>query len=285
MLKQRLVVGILMAGIFAAVVIADGWMDGSITSSCGDDKPIQATGFCILIVLIIIPAHTELAKLAAAKNLKLFRPLSTAAAILFAINWYLLQFFPVNPQLYLSLLSVIVLLSLFLYQHLRYGNTGVLANCGVNYLCIIYTGLLSSFCLAIRISFGLWPLLMFISVVKSADIGAYITGKLFGRHKFSPKISPGKTWEGMAGAVVFSTIASVLFARFCDIMSQYPAVIFGFCFAFIGQLGDLVESMLKRDAQQKDSSENVPGFGGILDIVDSLLVAGPFAYVFFMFSG
>jgi len=67
-------------------------------------------------------------------------------------------------------------------------------------------------------------------------------------------------------------------------MVWWSAAIFGVCFAFIGQIGDLVESMMKRDAEQKDSANNVPGFGGILDIIDSPLLAAPFAYLFFMWN-
>jgi len=138
---------------------------------------------------------------------------------------------------------------------------------------------------SMRLEFGLWALLMFVFVVKSADIGAYAIGTSFGKHKFSPKISPSKSWEGMAGAVGAAVIVAIGFGVSCDIMVWWLAAIFGLCFAFIGQLGDLVESMMKRDAEQKDSSNNVPGFGGILDIIDSLLVAAPFGYLFFMLSG
>ena len=85
-------------------------------------------------------------------------------------------------------------------------------------------------------------------------------------------------------AVGMAIIVAVFFAVFCDIMVWPVAAIFGLCFAFIGQFGDLAESMIKRDAEQKDSANNVPGFGGILDIIDSPLLAAPFAYVFFMCS-
>jgi phosphatidate cytidylyltransferase len=125
---------------------------------------------------------------------------------------------------------------------------------------------------------------MFIFVVKFADIGAYTIGVLFGKHKFSPRISPGKTWEGMGGAVAAAVIVSFLFGACCDIMGWLPAVIFGIFIAFTGQLGDLVESMMKRDAETKDSSNKVPGFGGILDIIDSPLFTAPFAYLFFTFA-
>jgi phosphatidate cytidylyltransferase len=272
-----------MTLLFTAVVVFDGWLDGSLTS-LAEDKPVQGTIFCILIILLIIPGQFELSKLAAAKNLKIFLPVSVTATILFASSRYLQQLVEFQPGTYFSLLSAFVLLALLLYQYKFHGTSGVLANCGANYFSILYLGLLSSFCLAIRIEFGLWPLLMFVFVVKSADIGAYSIGSMFGKHKFSPKISPGKTWEGMGGAVAAAIIVAIGFSLICDIMLLWPAVIFGLAFAFIGQLGDLAESMIKRDAEQKDSANKVPGFGGVLDIVDSPLVAAPLAYLFFMWS-
>ena len=289
MLRYRLLFGTLMTVLFTAVVIFDGWLDGSLTASAADDKPVQATVFCVLIGLLAIPSQLELSKLAAAKNLKIFVPLSIVASILFATYWYWQQLIEIPPEIYLIFLSAFVLLALLLCQYISYGASAVLANCGANYFSILYLGLLSSFCVAIRIEFGPWPLLMFVFVVKSADIGAYAIGTLFGKHKFSPKISPSKTWEGMAGAVAAAMIVAILFAVIAAIydiiiMAWWLAIIFGFCFAFIGQIGDLVESMMKRDAEQKDSANNVPGFGGILDIIDSLLVAAPFAYLFFMWS-
>lgn len=289
MLRYRLLFGILMTAFFTAVVIFDGWLDGSLTASTTDDKPIQGTVLCILIALLAIPAQLELSKLAAAKNLKIFITVSTIASILFATYryWqqeYWHQFLVIRPETHLIFLSVLVLLSLLLYQYISYGTSGVLANCGANYFSILYLGLLSSFFVAIRLELGLWHLLMFVFVVKFADIGAYAIGTSFGKHKFSPKISPLKSWEGMAGAVGAAVIVAVGFAVSCDIMVWWLAAGFGLCFAFIGQIGDLVESMIKRDAEQKDSSNNVPGFGGVLDIIDSLLVAAPFGYLFFMLS-
>jgi phosphatidate cytidylyltransferase len=245
---------------------------------------VQGTILCILIALLVIPAQLELSKLAEAKNLKIFSPITIIASILFATSWYLPQLVEISPVIYLSFVSAFSLLALFLYQYFRYGTSEVLANCGASYLSTIYLGLLGAFALGVRIDFGPWALLMYIFVVKSADIGAYSIGSIFGRHKFSPVISPGKSWEGMAGAVATAIIVAILFAVICDIMVWWLAVIFGSCFAFLGQMGDLAESMIKRDAKQKDSASRVPGFGGILDILDSLLPASPFAYLFFMFS-
>ena len=273
-----------MTVFFTTVVILDGWLDGSLTASQADDRAVQGTILCILVAALIIKAQFEFSKLAAAKNLKIFTPVSIIASILFASAWYWLQLVAIPPEIYLFFLSVFSLLALLLYQYVCCGTSGVIANCGANYFSIIYLGLLSSFVLAVRIDFGLWPLLMFIFVVKSADIGAYAVGSLLGRHRFSPKISPAKTWEGVAGAIATAMIVAILFAAGCAIMDWWRAAIFGFCFAFVGQFGDLVASMIKRDAGQKDSANNVPGFGGILDIIDSPLLAAPFAYFFFMFT-
>ena len=283
MLKYRLIFGTLMTVFFTALVVFDGWLDGSLTASAADDWAVGGTILCVLVGLLIIPAQLELAGLAAAKDLNIFVPVSITASILFASSWYWPQLIGILPGVYLSFLSAFTLLALLLYQYICYGSLAVLANCGANYFSILYLGLLGGFCVAVRVEFGPWPLLMFVFVVKSADIGAYAIGKLFGRHKFSPKLSPEKSWEGMAGAVAAAIAVAVFFAVSCDIMVWPVAVIFGLCFAFIGQIGDLVESMIKRDAGQKDSARRrqVPGFGGILDIVDSPLVAAPFAYLFF----
>jgi phosphatidate cytidylyltransferase len=157
-----------------------------------------------------------------------------------------------------------------------------MANVGAGLLALIYLGLLGTFAVAVRADFGVWALLMYVCVVKAADIGAFAVGSLLGRHKLVPTISPGKTWEGLAGAVVVAAGVAVLLGRPCGIMATPWAVVFGILFAVIGQLGDLAESMLKRDAQVKDASDRVPGFGGVLDVLDSPLGAAPWAYVFFL---
>jgi len=273
-----------MTAFFAGAAILDGWLDGSLTASHADDKLVQGTIFCLLIALLAVPAQIELSRLAGAKNLKIFLPVSIIASILLATWRYWQQLVAIPPETYILFLAALALMASLLYQYLSYGTSAAMANCGATCFSILYLGLLSSFCVAIRIDFGLWPLMMFIFVVKSADIGAYAIGTLFGRHKFSPRISPGKSWEGMGGAVAAAAIVAVGFAAGCDIMPWWSAAIFGLCFAFIGQFGDLAESMMKRDAEQKDSGNKVPGFGGVLDIIDSPLVAAPFAYLFFVCS-
>ncbi|MHC4617598.1 MAG: phosphatidate cytidylyltransferase [Planctomycetota bacterium] len=282
MLKYRLFFGTLMTVLFTGIVIFDGWLDGSLTSSKIDDAAVQATILCVLIALLILAAQFELSTLASAKNLKIFVPFATLASVLVATTWYWPQFVKIAPRTYLFFVSAFCFLGFLLYQYACCGTANVVANCGANCFAVFYLGFLSAFVVAVRVDYGLWPLLMFVFVVKCSDIGAYAGGSLFGRRKFSPRISPGKTWEGMAAAVLVAMIVAVLFAAICDIMVWWLAAVFGFVFAFIGQLGDLAESMIKRDAETKDASSSVPGFGGVLDVIDSPLVAAPFAYLFFM---
>ena len=121
MLRYRLLLGILMIVFFTAVVTFDGWLDGSLTASITDDKPIQGTALCILISLLAIPAQLELSKLAAAKNLKIFIPVSTIASILFATYRYWQQEYwqriiVIRPETYIIFLSVFVPLRLYINE-------------------------------------------------------------------------------------------------------------------------------------------------------------------------
>ncbi len=282
MLKHRLIFGTLMTVLFVGLVFIDAWLDGSATASALDDRKIKATILTALVALMLIAGQFELARLAREKTVKILLPVSIVSSVLLAATAYWLQFFPEPTPVPLLLLLAFSTLALFLYQALRHGIEGALQNIAAGTLAILYLGLLAAFVPAIRIRFGPWHLLAFVFVVKSADIGAYTAGRLFGKHKFSPKISAGKTWEGMAGAVVAAVIVAVSFALASGIMVPAVAAVFGLCFAWIGQLGDLAESLIKRDVEQKDSANTVPGFGGILDVVDSLLAAAPFAYLFFL---
>jgi len=281
MLRQRLFFGALMTLVFSALAILDGWLDGSLTGAYSDDRQIQGTIVAILVASLMIPANLELAGLAAAKQLKIFAPVSIASCMIIVTGWYWSQFIP--PSICYSLPAILALMPvvLLLYQYLTLGTSSVLANCGATAFSVLYLAGLGAFVIAIRIDFGIWAMLMFVFVIKCSDIGAYAGGTLFGRHKFSPHISPGKTWEGMAAAIGTAVVVAMAFAALSGIMACWLAALFGICFAFIGQMGDLAESMIKRDAKKKDSDDKVPGFGGVLDIIDSPLLAAPFAYVFF----
>jgi len=114
----------------------------------------------------------------------------------------------------------------------------------------------------------------------SADTGAYLVGSILGRHKLAPRISPGKSIEGVAGGVLFAIGAGVVAARtfMHGELTPWFGALLGAIAAIVGLLGDLVESQLKRDARVKDASDAIPGHGGALDRFDSVLFVAPLIY-------
>ncbi|MFC7327876.1 phosphatidate cytidylyltransferase [Marinactinospora rubrisoli] len=122
-------------------------------------------------------------------------------------------------------------------------------------------------------------LIAFIVVTISSDIGGYFAGILAGRHKMAPNISPNKTWEGFAGSVLACMLAGALTVRFMLDGPVWVGLLLGVAVVFAATVGDLIESLIKRDLGIKDMGSFMPGHGGILDRVDSLLVAGPVAWV------
>jgi phosphatidate cytidylyltransferase len=136
---------------------------------------------------------------------------------------------------------------------------------------------------------GMLALISTIAVVKANDTGAYTFGRLLGKHKMTPTLSPGKTWEGAAGGMAGSLLAALLclgpLAAQLGCKSErtfvpwlFGCVVFAVVVGIAGMLGDLTISLLKRDAQVKDSSTWMPGFGGVLDLLDSILLAAPVSY-------
>jgi phosphatidate cytidylyltransferase len=129
---------------------------------------------------------------------------------------------------------------------------------------------------------GQWWVLSLLVVVVSTDTGAYVSGLLLGRHKMAPRISPKKTWEGFAGSILAALIASTLVSLFLLHISFWDGLIFGVALALTATLGDLTESLIKRDLGIKDISNWLPGHGGFLDRLDSVLPSAAVAYALFL---
>jgi len=131
---------------------------------------------------------------------------------------------------------------------------------------------------------GRFYLIYFIVITKFSDMGAYAVGSLIGRHKMIPRVSPGKTWEGFAGAILASTLASLAFNAIAQDrlagMNGLHAVVLGVLLSASAVLGDLIESLFKREAGVKDSGRFFPGIGGILDLLDSILFNAPLMYLY-----
>ena len=128
--------------------------------------------------------------------------------------------------------------------------------------------------------------LWLVVVAKFCDMGALLTGLAIGRHKMSPQISPKKTWEGAVGGVILSMAAGAVFAwlarnEFPTPLSPLRAALIAAPIAVLGIVSDLIESVIKRRANRKDSGATVPGMGGVFDVSDSLILAAPVAYVLF----
>lgn len=195
-------------------------------------------------------------------------------------------------------------LGAFVIEMLRYKTPGsATMRLSLAIFGIAYAGGLMGFCVQLRMlaggpwgidgKWGMLALMSMMVVVKTNDIGAYCFGRLFGKNKLAPILSPGKTWEGVIGGFLFSTIATMITlgpvaeAYGCVTDRSNLAWFFG-CLAYawivgsLGVAGDLAVSLLKRDAHLKNSSSWMPGFGGMLDILDSILFAAPAAYLLWL---
>ena len=146
-----------------------------------------------------------------------------------------------------------------------------------------YVVFLASFAVVLTASEGgqFWTL-AFLIVVVSTDVGAYASGLRFGKHPMAPTISPKKTWEGFAGAAIIATIAGVLLAIFMLHQPWWVGVILAVTMLITAVSGDLAESLIKRDLGIKDISSWLPGHGGLLDRLDSILLSAPVAYALFL---
>ena len=159
---------------------------------------------------------------------------------------------------------------------------------GVLYVSWLLGFLLKIYFLATPSGVGFDPgycLLFFILATKCSDIGAFLLGSMIGRHKMIPKVSPAKTWEGLVGALLLSTTAAMLMAHYWGAaklggMTPLHAAALGPLLGIGAVLGDLVESVLKRDSGVKDSGSFFPGIGGILDLLDSLLFNAPLMFLY-----
>ncbi len=129
---------------------------------------------------------------------------------------------------------------------------------------------------------GEWWTLAFLLIVISTDTGAYASGLLFGKHPMAPKISPKKTWEGFAGSVLVALVVGVVLALFMLGQPWWFGVIFGITMVATATLGDLTESLIKRDLGIKDISTWLPGHGGFLDRLDSVLPSAIATYALFL---
>src|SRR6266481_903581 len=182
---------------------------------------------------------------------------------------------------------ILFVLGLCILQFFSKSNTAGILAISTTLFALMYVPWLLNFIQ--KINFfpnveGHYYLLYFMLITKFSDTGAYTVGSLIGNHKMIPRISPGKTWEGFVGAIVVSTLASLVFTHFLGHkmrgMNWKHAIILGVILSVSAVVGDLIESLFKREAGVKDSGQFFPGIGGILDLLDSLLFNAPLMYMY-----
>ena len=266
--------GVLMIGLFSS------------------SRQLSLIAFGGIITLLGVLALMELYGMAEKRGLKPFRGLGIAIGVALTGSAFWALGIHGQPDLALDIEIAILLCAvpvLGVAQIRRYTNEdkSSLAPLAATVFGIIYVAMLLNVLQKIRYFpdlEGHWWLMFFIVVSKMSDTGAYCTGQLIGRTKMIPRVSPGKTWEGFTGGIAFSVVAAWMFLNFAGehfgAMPLMHALILGVVLGVGSVLGDLVESLFKRESDMKDSGSFFPGVGGILDILDSLLFNAPLMYLY-----
>lgn len=302
-LRNRLTFGSMMlAALFLLL-----WLDYAIqTWTRSRDVPFGIGGIGILALLaVLLPLATmELAVLFTAENVRPYRSISFIGSGALIAHAFCTQFNFFRPIAASTLVFIVV--SVMLMAALRRASSkrtdDAIIRMAGTVLSTLYLGGLGWFLMALRVKRSFWEdgtprfigttivVLFILLCVKFTDIGAYFGGRKFGKHKLIPWLSPGKTWEGLFFGVLTAGIVGAICARFIDYridvdvssgLLWWKGALFGMVIGGIGQLGDLLESLMKRDAGVKDSGQSIPGFGGVLDVIDSPMLAAPFAYLLF----
>jgi phosphatidate cytidylyltransferase len=246
--------------------------------------------FLALVLFVILVGMSEFYHLVEAKGLRPQRVIGTVAALGLGLNA-----FYGNPN-YAALILTAAVLACLAFQLFRLDLATAITGSATTIMGVIYVGWLLSHFVLLRNwpdpsgghDFGFFLVILVIATTFLADAGAYFAGSALGKHKLWPRISPSKTWEGAVGGVVVGSLGllatKLVFDRwiFPTGFPWYHALILGPLLVVVSIFGDLAESMLKRDAGIKDSGTIVPGHGGILDRLDSILFVVPTAYYYLL---
>ena len=293
-LRNRLTFGPMMLAALGLILwvdhAAEGWTRAWMFERYGVDRGVCGIGLAALLLLVVPAATIELATLFAAERVRPYRLISAGGSAALIAHAFLTQFPPFKPiaTSFLAFIIVFVMLLAALRRASARQTQDAIVHMAGTTLATLYLGGLAWFLLALRVKQSshvvgtTMIILMILLVVKFTDIGAYFGGRKFGKHKLIFWLSPGKTWEGLFFGVMTAGVVGAICAAFIPgQLRWWQGLIFGIVIGGIGQLGDLLESLMKRDAEVKDSGSAIPGFGGILDVIDSPLLAAPFAYLLF----
>jgi phosphatidate cytidylyltransferase len=260
-------------------------------------NPIVSNGvFVLLVAGLALAGLVEFYGLAEKRGLACFKYCGLIGGMLLMVGTFLnvtgvigTQGSPARVNDFETSFLILFVLGLCVRQFISKTNAAGLTAIAITLFGLMYVPWLLNFIQKINFFPGLggdgkFYVFYFILVTKFSDTGAYVVGSLIGKHKMIPRISPAKTWEGFAGAIVVSTGASLLFVHFFGDhmmgMKTIHAVVLGIILSSTAVIGDLIESLFKREAGVKDSGKLFPGIGGILDLLDSLLFNAPIMYLY-----
>lgn len=304
MLRDRL----RSAAVLIALVAGLMWADSRYS-------PAGAEGVFLLPLLLLFTLGTawDFATLLIGNNRSILRGVAMAGAVIVAMSaavpmlWSLTDAgYPVNCPVgrlgWIVIGTIVSVFSALLVEMRAYGRgpSGAIDRSAHTIFVITYVGLPMALLVSLRMLgtqwWGLAAVVTTIAVTKASDTGAYFTGKTLGRNKLIPRLSPGKTREGAVGGIVASTLVAYLCLRFLMPATGSPtgapsiawltnpvwgAIVLGPMLAIAGMVGDLAESMVKRDTGAKDSGSLLPGMGGVWDVTDSLIAAALPAFLAF----
>ncbi|HET6429394.1 MAG TPA: phosphatidate cytidylyltransferase [Phycisphaerae bacterium] len=298
-MAKRILIGAILIALVCLVLAADWKLQEARVPRfrLAPDREVVLDGapLTVVVILLIAAGYLELARLCAGAGLTVFRLAGLPASILIgSLPFWRQAMDPASAGAVLPVVLALTLMALFAAQLRRRRTDGAIGNVASSVLAVAYVGVCAGVALDIRIRFGLGAFVLFVAVVKATDIGAYFVGSAAGRHKMIPWLSPGKSWEGLAGGLVTAAAVGAALAAGLNALPGGGAHVelgpaggaaFGAVTGLFGQVGDLCESALKRAAGAKDSAAMLPEFGGVLDIVDSPLLAAPVAYVLLAAAG
>ncbi len=271
-LKTRIILGTAMLLAFCGII----YIDYAFNSDIGIGiLGVLAGGMCLF----------EFYNIVEKKGFAPFKVSGIAGGILVFLGLWMSTYEEGLKPIYSCILFPIVFW-LFIIQALKRGIDDTIKNVSVTLFGIIYICFFLSYIMLIRhMHNGLNVILIVLLLTKGGDIGGYLFGRKFGRHKFS-SFSPNKTIEGASFALFCSLMIAVGLNALpgMRVMPFYLIVPFGLLVGASGIIGDLIESIIKRDMAVKDSSSAIPAFGGLLDILDSLLISIPVAYFFLIIT-
>jgi phosphatidate cytidylyltransferase len=254
-----------------------------------------SNGVCIvLLIFLAVTGLAELYGLAEKRGLACFKWCGIIGGVLLLSGTFLhltghlgINDSPARANDFETGFLILFVLGLCVRQFISKTNTTGIQTIATTLFGLMYVPWLLNFVQKIYFFPGVdgrFFLIYFVLITKFSDMGAYAVGSLIGRHKMIPRISPGKTWEGFGGAIFLSTVSSLGFTRFFGDrmfgMNWIHAIILGVLLSSTAVIGDLIESLFKREAGVKDSGKLFPGIGGILDLLDSLLFNAPIMYLY-----